>query len=123
MGLALHGQGQLDMAFERLRKVPASDALLDNLYHLAEDFERKRNFAKAKVVYEHILRHNRQYKDTRSRYKRARAKADSGVLEAGLSTMEQPTASAGPALRVIMPFGKVHGVIAAHTPMGCLMTM
>lgn len=78
MGLALHGQGQLDMAFERLRKVPASDALLDNLYHLAEDFERKRNFAKAKAVYEHILRHNRQYKDTRSRYKRARAKADSG---------------------------------------------
>lgn len=76
MGLALHGQGQLDMAFERLRKVPASDALLDNLYHLAEDFERKRNFAKAKAVYEHILRHNKQYKDTRSRYKRARAKAD-----------------------------------------------
>ena len=78
MGLALHGQGQLDMAFERLRKVPVSDALLDNLYHLAEDFERKRNFAKAKAVYEHILRHNRQYKDTRSRYKRARARADSG---------------------------------------------
>ncbi|WP_255409684.1 CHASE2 domain-containing serine/threonine-protein kinase [Acidovorax sp. 69] len=75
MGLALQGQGQLDMAFERLRKVPASDALLDNLYHLAEDFERKRHFAKAKAVYEHILRHNRQYKDTRSRYKRACARA------------------------------------------------
>jgi len=74
MGLALHGQGQLDMAFDRLRKVPPSDALMDNLYNLAQDFERQRNFAKAKAAYEHILRHNRQYKDARSRYKRARAK-------------------------------------------------
>ena len=73
MGLALQGQGQLDMAFERLRKVPASDALMDNLYHLAQDFERKRNLAKAKAVYKHILQHHRDYKDARSRYKRIRA--------------------------------------------------
>lgn len=73
MGLALQGQGQLDMAFERLRKVPPSDALLDNLYHLAQDFERKRNFAKAKSVYKLILQHNRGYKDAYARYKRVRA--------------------------------------------------
>jgi serine/threonine-protein kinase len=98
MGLALHGQGQLDMAFERLRKVPASDALLDNLYHLAEDFERKRNFAKAKAVYEHILRHNRQYKDTRSRYKRARAKADSGGPHSQPASIPPQGAAASPRL-------------------------
>ncbi|MDP3228078.1 MAG: serine/threonine-protein kinase [Acidovorax sp.] len=73
MGLALHGQGQLDMAFDRLRKVPPSDALMDNLYHLAQDFERKRNFAKAKAVYAQVLRHDKQYKDARNRYQRARA--------------------------------------------------
>lgn len=73
MGLALQGQGQLDMAFERLRRVPPSDALMDNLYHLAQDFERKRNFAKAKSVYKHLLQHNRGYKDARARYKRVRA--------------------------------------------------
>ncbi|MBV7541520.1 CHASE2 domain-containing protein [Acidovorax sp. sic0104] len=73
MGLALQGQGQLDMAFERLRKVPPSDALLDNLYHLAQDFERKRDLAKAKAVYKHLLQHNREYKDARSRYKKVRA--------------------------------------------------
>ncbi len=73
MGLALHGQGQLDMAFERLRKVPANDAVMENLYHLAQDFERKRNFAQAKAVYGHILRQDREYKDAKSRYKRARA--------------------------------------------------
>ncbi|MBV7430683.1 MULTISPECIES: CHASE2 domain-containing serine/threonine-protein kinase [unclassified Acidovorax] len=79
MGLALQGQGQLDMAFERLRKVPPSDALMDNLYHLAQDFERKRNFAKAKSVYKHILQHNRAYKDAYARYKRVRAQLQKDV--------------------------------------------
>src|SRR5690606_36107597 len=73
MGLALQGQGQFDMAFERLRKVPPSDALMDNLYHLAQDFERQRNLAKAKAAYKHILQYNRNYKDVRTRYKRVRA--------------------------------------------------
>ena len=95
MGLALQGQGQLDMAFERLRKVPASGALLDNLYHLAEDFERKRHFGKAQAVYEHILRHDRHYKDARSRYKRAKAQAQGGA-QASLGAADAlPSASAG----------------------------
>ena len=42
---------------------------------------------------------------------------------AGLTTIEQPAASAGPALRVIMAAGKFHGVIAAVTPMGSFITM
>ncbi|MCY1241314.1 hypothetical protein D9M72_542080 [compost metagenome] len=50
------------------------------------------------------------------------ASAVSGVCDAGLSTMVQPTASAGPALRVIIAAGKFHGVIAAHTPTGSLVT-
>ena len=73
MALALQGQGQLDLAFERLRTLRPSAALMDNLYHLARDFERKRNFAKARAVYEHILRQDRNYKDARSRYQRARS--------------------------------------------------
>ena len=36
--------------------------------------------------------------------------------------MAQPAARAGPALRVIMAAGKFQGVIAAHTPTGCLRT-
>ena len=50
------------------------------------------------------------------------ASAEYGVMLAGLITMVQPAASAGPALRVIMALGKFHGVIAAHTPIGCLIT-
>lgn len=72
MGLALQGQGQFDKALERLRRVPPSDALMDNLYHLAADFERMRNFAKAKSTYKLILQHDRNFKDAYARYKRVR---------------------------------------------------
>ena len=41
---------------------------------------------------------------------------------AGFSTIVQPAASAGPHLRVIIAAGKFHGVMAAQTPMGCLIT-
>ena len=34
----------------------------------------------------------------------------------------QPAASAGATLRVIIAIGKFHGVMAAHTPIACLMT-
>ena len=73
MGLALQGQGQLEMAFERLRKVPMSDALLDNLYHLGRDFERQHNPERAKAVYGLILRHDRDHRDVRTRYRHLRA--------------------------------------------------
>ncbi|MCY1176048.1 hypothetical protein D9M73_163090 [compost metagenome] len=52
-----------------------------------------------------------------------RARAEYGVCEAGLRTMVQPAARAGPALRVIIAAGKFHGVIAAVTPIGCLITI
>src|SRR5262249_19667221 len=52
----------------------------------------------------------------------AKASAERGVASAGLATMVQPEASAGPALRVIIAAGKFQGVIAAQTPIGCLMT-
>jgi len=52
----------------------------------------------------------------------ATASADSGVCSAGLMITGQPAASAGATLRVIMAIGKFQGVMAAHTPMGCLTT-
>ena len=51
------------------------------------------------------------------------AKADKGVSSAGLMMTVQPAAKAGATLRVIMASGKFQGVMAAHTPMGCLMTI
>ena len=52
----------------------------------------------------------------------ASASAEYGVALAGLTTMVQPAARAAPALRVIIEEGKFQGVIAAVTPMGCLIT-
>ncbi|HUS24726.1 MAG TPA: CHASE2 domain-containing protein, partial [Candidatus Binatia bacterium] len=54
LGLAFQGQGQLDMAFEKFRRVqPVDDKVLDLMYNLALDFERKRQFNKAESVYQH----------------------------------------------------------------------
>jgi hypothetical protein len=50
------------------------------------------------------------------------ASAEYGVSSAGLTTIVQPAASAGPTLRVIMAAGKFHGVMAAVTPIGCFRT-
>ena len=52
----------------------------------------------------------------------AKAKAEKGVAEAGLTMIVQPAARAGPTLRVIIADGKFQGVTAAHTPTGCLRT-
>src|SRR5439155_27023156 len=53
----------------------------------------------------------------------ASASAENGVALAGFSTIVQPAANAGPTLRGIIAIGKVHGVIAAHTPIGCFSTI
>ena len=50
----------------------------------------------------------------------ASASIDSGVWAAGLITIVQPAATAGPILRVPMAIGKFHGVISRQTPTGCL---
>jgi len=48
----------------------------------------------------------------------AMANAEYGVWVAGFTTIVQPAASAGPALRVIIAAGKFHGVMATVTPIG-----
>src|SRR6267154_1759050 len=50
------------------------------------------------------------------------AKAEKGVAVAGFNTIVQPAARAGPHFLVIIAAGKFHGVIAAHTPIGSLVT-
>ena len=54
--------------------------------------------------------------------RRASASSDSGVACAGLTTIVQPAATAGPIFRVPMAAGKFHGVMSRHGPTGCLRT-
>lgn len=87
MGLALQGQGQLDMAFDRFRRVPLvpgiGDAVMDNLYNLALDFERKRQFNKAQAVYEHMAGFNPKYKDLQNKLSRAKNLSETVILGGG----------------------------------------
>ncbi|MDP3136343.1 MAG: CHASE2 domain-containing protein, partial [Burkholderiaceae bacterium] len=85
MGLALQGQGQLDMAFDRFRRVPMNEAVMDNLFNLALDFERKRQFNKAQAVYEHMSSWDPNFKDLPSKLNRARNLSETVILGGGSS--------------------------------------
>jgi serine/threonine-protein kinase len=80
MGLALQGQGQLDMAFDRFRRVPMNDAVMGNLYSLAMDFERKRQFNKAEAVYLHMAAFEKDYKDIKAKLSRAKNLSETVML-------------------------------------------
>jgi len=70
LGLALQGQGMLDMAFEKLLKCPIENQGVQNLlYNLGLDFERKRMTNKALSVYRHILKAG-AFKDVKERIKK-----------------------------------------------------
>jgi serine/threonine-protein kinase len=83
LGLAFQGQGQLDMAFDKFKKVPLEDSVMDNLYNLALDFERKRQFNKAQSVYEYMSTHNRDFRDLNQKLDRARKMSETIILGGG----------------------------------------
>ena len=83
LGLAFQGQGQLDMAFDYFRKSPADDSLLDNLYNLALDFERKRQFNKAESVFRYMAGHNPKFRDVGERISRAKQLSETTIFGGG----------------------------------------
>jgi serine/threonine-protein kinase len=80
LGLAFQGQGQLDMAFDYFRKCPVDDTLLDNLYNLALDFERKRQFNKAENVFRYVAERNPKYRDVAQKAARAKQLSETVIL-------------------------------------------
>jgi serine/threonine-protein kinase len=85
LGLAFQGQGQLDMAFDYFRKVPLDDTVMDNLYNLALDFERKRQFNKAESVFGYMAGHNPKFRDLEAKLSRAKHMSETVIL-GGAST-------------------------------------
>ncbi len=84
LGLAFQGQGQLDMAWEKFRRVtPVDDKLLDLMYNLALDFERKRQFNKAESVFQHIGQHNPKFRDIVQKTARAKNLSETVILGGG----------------------------------------
>ncbi|MGZ8256961.1 MAG: CHASE2 domain-containing serine/threonine-protein kinase [Gallionella sp.] len=83
LGLAFQGQGQLDMAFDKLRKVPLDNSLMEVLYNLGLDFERKRQFNKAESVFNYMAEFNPKFRDLPQRTSQVRQMADTIVLGGG----------------------------------------
>jgi CHASE2 domain-containing sensor protein len=80
LGLAFQGQGQLDMAFDKFRKCPIDDGLLENLYNLALDYERKRQFNKAEAVFRYVHEANPKFRDVNDRLGRAKQMSETVML-------------------------------------------
>jgi serine/threonine-protein kinase len=80
LGLAFQGQGQLDMAFEKFRKCPLDDSIMDLLYNLALDFERKRQFNKAGAAYQYMSDHDPKFRDIAKRISRSKIMEDTVML-------------------------------------------
>ena len=80
LGLAFQGQGQLDMAFDKFRKCPLDDQLMDALYNLALDFERKRQFNKAEAAFRYMADYNPTFRDLEQRLTRARQMSETVIL-------------------------------------------
>ncbi|HUF19770.1 MAG TPA: serine/threonine-protein kinase [Burkholderiales bacterium] len=91
LGLAFQGQGQLDMAFDKFRKCPLDNQLMDNLYNLALDFERKRQFNKAQAVYEHMATFNPKFRDLQQKLPRAKQMSETVILGSGGSRSNAST--------------------------------
>jgi serine/threonine-protein kinase len=83
LGLAYQGQGQLDTAFDKFRRCPLDDHLMENLYNLALDFERKRQFHKAEAVFRYMSDFNPKFRDLAQRLNRAKQMSETIILGGG----------------------------------------
>ena len=80
LALMFQNQGQLDMAFDRFRKCPLDTSVMDGLYNLGLDFERKRQFNKAEAVFRCMADHDIAYKDLAQRISRAKQLSETVIL-------------------------------------------
>jgi serine/threonine-protein kinase len=85
LGLAMQQAGQLDMAFDSFQKCPLDDDIMQPLYQLALDFERKRQFNKAGAVYRYMAQHNPKYQDIQTRIQKSE-QLESTVVLGGASS-------------------------------------
>jgi serine/threonine-protein kinase len=83
LGLSFQSQGQLDTAFEKYRKCPLDDSMMEVLYNLALDYERKRQFNKASNVYDYMAKHDANFRDIATRRQRSKKMEETVVLGGG----------------------------------------
>ena len=97
---SLHAQGNLDQAMEKYRKCLVDNALLEQIYNLGLDYERKRQFNKAIPAFETIQQHDADFRDVAERLQRNKevssaslgsvTQGDSNNLVVSTAGMEKP---------------------------------
>lgn len=75
LGQSFHSQGQWDQAFDRYRKCILTETLLDNVYTLGLDYERKRQYNKALSAFDYIANLAPAYRDVIEKLERAKQQA------------------------------------------------
>jgi serine/threonine-protein kinase len=60
--------------------VPLDDTVMDNLYNLALDFERKRQFNKAEAVFSYMAGYNPKFRDLEAKLSRAKHMSETVIL-------------------------------------------
>ncbi|MGD8783520.1 MAG: serine/threonine-protein kinase [Thioalkalispiraceae bacterium] len=80
LGQSFHSQNKLDQAFERYRKCSVNDTVLEYLYNLGLDYERKRQFNKAVSVFEYVQQKDSAFRDISDRVERAKEASNSYVM-------------------------------------------
>jgi len=83
LGRMLQAQGELDQALEKYRRCRVDAPLLEQLYHLGLDFERKRQFAKAVSTFQYIESAVTDFRDVAERIQRNQAMEHRVVLTKG----------------------------------------
>jgi len=91
LALMLQSQGQLDMAFDRYKKCKIDDALMDNLFNLGLDFERKRQFNKAETVFAYLSKFNENYKGLKQHLASSRQLSETIILGGQFSNSSNQT--------------------------------
>ncbi|QTA84375.1 serine/threonine-protein kinase [Desulfonema magnum] len=86
LGLSFQNQGQLDLAFDKFRKVPVDNEMKRILYNLGLDYERKRQLNKAASVYEYIEEYDSDYKDVSTRKRKLVQASETMVFGDGFLT-------------------------------------
>lgn len=80
LGYAYQSTGNLDQAFEKYRLVIVDEKLLNQLYNLGLDYERKRQFNKAVSIFRYIADRDDSIHDVKERLSRNKEVSDALVL-------------------------------------------
>lgn len=85
LGANLQAQGRLDEAFNYMRKSSMDKKLIECLYNLGLEFERRRQFNQAVAVYDYIAEKDANYRDIQERRVRHQTQSNRNLLTASIN--------------------------------------